>query len=112
MKANKDIQPDMLKVLIAAPLPPPDHGGIVRWARIVRGEFEQNPSLGLRFIDTSPRFRAVTNKSLAVRLVGGSAQALRDTFRIYRQLKGYKPNLLHLCTSGGRRRSKTCSFCG
>ena len=98
---DKDIQADKLKVLIIAPLPPPDHGGIVRWARIIRAEFASKPEVALRFIDTAVRFRAVTNKSLPVRWIGGSVQALRDTFRVYRQLKGYRPNVLHLCTSGG-----------
>jgi glycosyltransferase involved in cell wall biosynthesis len=101
MNCENHNQGDKLKVLIAAPLPPPDHGGIVNWGRIIRREFEKNPTITLKFIDTTPRYRAVTNRSLAIRLVGGSAQAIRDTYRVYRQMKGNRPNLLHLCTSGG-----------
>jgi glycosyltransferase involved in cell wall biosynthesis len=94
-------QRDKLKVLIAAPLPPPEHGGIVNWGRIIRGKFDKHPTVELKFVDTTPRYRAVTNRSLAIRVVGGSAQALRDTYRVYRQLKCNRPHLLHLCTSGG-----------
>ena len=101
MPNSNNNHPDKLKALIAAPLPPPEQGGIVNWARIIRREFGKNPAVDLKFIDTTARYRAITNTSLAVRWVGGSAQALRDTYRIYRQLKNYRPNLLHLCTSGG-----------
>jgi len=100
------VQPDTsqikkLKVLIAAPLPPPDHGGIVSWSRIIRDELEKDPDIELAFIDTAARYRAVTNQSLGVRLIGGSAQALRDTYRIYKKIKKDRPSLLHLTTSGG-----------
>ncbi|HEY4760911.1 MAG TPA: hypothetical protein VIH42_10065, partial [Thermoguttaceae bacterium] len=100
MHSNNN-QLNKLKVLLAAPLPPPDHGGIANWTRIIRAELGKNPNLDLRFVDTTARYRAVTNQSLAVRLVGGSVQALRDTWRIYRQMKKYRPHLLHLCTSAG-----------
>jgi glycosyltransferase involved in cell wall biosynthesis len=94
-------RPVKLQALIAAPLPPPVQGGIVNWVRIIRREFGKDPALDLKFIDTTARYRAITNTSLALRLVGGSAQAIRDTYRIYRQLRKNRPNLLHLCTSGG-----------
>jgi glycosyltransferase involved in cell wall biosynthesis len=98
---NKDARRDALKVLLAAPLPPPDHGGIVRWTRIIREEFQKCPAASLAFVDTTVRYRSATTRSLAIRLVGGSAQAIRDTCRVYGQLKRNRPNVLHLCTSGG-----------
>lgn len=91
----------MLKVLLATPVPPPYHGGIINWTRIIRGELEPRRGIELLFVDTTARFRAVTNKSLSVRLVGGSAQAVRDTYRMYRRMKTERPDLVHLCTSGG-----------
>jgi glycosyltransferase involved in cell wall biosynthesis len=91
----------MLKILLAAPVPPPNHGGIINWTRIIRREFAGTPGIDLAFVDTAVRYRAVTNKSLPLRLVGGSAQALRDTYRMRRRLKTDRPHLVHLCTSGG-----------
>jgi len=91
----------VLKALVAAPVPPPDHGGIINWTRIMRRGMSQEPSVSLTFIDTTLRYRAVTNNSLTLRLIGGSAQALRDTYRLYRRLRNDRPDVLHLCTSGG-----------
>jgi glycosyltransferase involved in cell wall biosynthesis len=90
-----------MKVLLATPVPPPDHGGIATWTRIIRTELEAKPGMELSFVDTTTRYRAVTNTSIPLRLVGGSAQAIRDTYRVYRRLKADRPDLLHLCTSGG-----------
>lgn len=92
---------EKLKVLLAAPLPPPDYGGIANWTRIVRGVLGDQPDIDLRIYDTTARYRAVTNRSLTVRWVGGSVQALRDSWLIYREMKNNRPDLLHLCTSGG-----------
>jgi glycosyltransferase involved in cell wall biosynthesis len=55
---------------------------------------------------SAARYRAVTNISTPVRLVGGSAQAIRDTYRVCRRLRADKPSLLHLCTSGGLATAK------
>lgn len=87
--------------MIAAPLPPPDYGGISSWSRIVNVKLGNRPDIELKFVDTAARYRAVTNQCLALRWVGGSAQALRDIWLVYRQLKIYCPNLLHLTTSAG-----------
>lgn len=95
-----------LKVLMAIPLPPPEHGGIACWSRIIRDELGKDPDLELDFVDTNTRYRAVTNLSLRARLVGGSAQAVRDTYRIFKKIWKNRPDLLHLTTSGGLATSK------
>lgn len=91
----------MLKVLLATPLPPPNHGGIANWTRIVRKELGTRSNVELLFVDTAARYRAATNRSLWLRLVGGSAQAIRDTYRVYRRLKVDRPHVFHLNTSAG-----------
>jgi glycosyltransferase involved in cell wall biosynthesis len=93
--------PAHLKVLLAAPVPPPDHGGIATWTRIVRQYLGARPDVHLTLVDTTARYRAVTNLSLGVRLVGGSAQAVRDIYRLHRRVHDDRPDLLHVCTSGG-----------
>jgi glycosyltransferase involved in cell wall biosynthesis len=96
-----DRQFGVLKVLLAAPVPPPDHGGIATWTRVMRRGMADHPDVELTFVDTAARYRAATNSFLALRLVGGSAQALRDTYRLYRRMKRDRPDVFHLCTSGG-----------
>ena len=95
------IMQSSIKVLLAAPLPPPDHGGIITWTRIVRRGLAARPDVELMIVDTTARYRSVTNHSRVARLLGGSTQALRDIYRLYRRLKVDRPDVLHLCTSGG-----------
>ncbi len=90
-----------LRVLLAAPVPPPDHGGIANWTRIIRRELGGRPDVELTCLDTSVRWRSATNLALPVRLVGGAWQALRDTSRAIRQFRRRPPDVFHLCTSGG-----------
>lgn len=90
-----------LRVLILAPLPPPDHGGITTWSRSILQGFARDSSVQLDFVDSATRYRKVTTKSLLIRWVGGSAQSLRDTYRIVKSIRRNRPALLHLCTSGG-----------
>jgi len=93
--------PERLEVLLAAPMPPPYHGGIANWTRIIVGEFRTWPGVNVICVDTAVRHRAVTNPSLVLRLTGGSIQAIRDTYRLFRQMRTGRPDVLHLCTSGG-----------
>jgi glycosyltransferase involved in cell wall biosynthesis len=90
-----------LRVLLAAPLPPPDYGGIATWTRIVHRVLGGRPDIELSLVDTMVRYRDATNGALWRRVTGGSAQAARDTFRIYWALRTRPVSLLHLCTSGG-----------
>jgi glycosyltransferase involved in cell wall biosynthesis len=95
-----------LRVLLAAPIPPPDHGGIANWTRIVRKEFQERPDVELSFLDTSVRWRSAVNHSLPVRLAGGSLQALRDVLRAARQTSRGSVDVFHLCSSGGLAAAK------
>jgi len=90
----------MLRVLLASPLPPPEHGGIINWTRIVRQELEASAAMELRIVDTAKRYRPIPGWPLLSRLLFGSTQALRDAFRVYRRMKSDAPDLIHLNTSG------------
>jgi glycosyltransferase involved in cell wall biosynthesis len=89
------------QILLIAPMPPPDHGGIVNWTKILLKELSQRPSPSIICVDTFVRWRAITTDLFLARAIGGSIQAIRDTVYVYRKLKTYRPSLLHLCTSGG-----------
>jgi glycosyltransferase involved in cell wall biosynthesis len=91
----------MLKVLLATPVPPPEHGGIINWTRVVRRELGARPDLEMSFVDTNARYRGIPGLPLLSRLLFGAAQALRDTYRTYRKLKTVRPDVLHLNTSAG-----------
>ena len=104
-KASKR-RTDSLRVLLASPVPPPDHGGIANWTRIIRNEFENQLVVNLSLLDTSVRWRAAVNQSLFIRLVGGSAQAFRDAFYAISQFYRGTVDVFHLCSSGGLAAAK------
>ena len=54
----------VLKVLLAAPLPTPDHGGIANWTRIIRQELTDCPDVEWTIVDTAVRHRSATNESM------------------------------------------------
>jgi glycosyltransferase involved in cell wall biosynthesis len=88
-------------VLLVAPLPPPDYGGIANWSRIVRHALVESPSWSPRFIDTFARYRKVTNQLILPRLIGGTFHAFKTLWSIYKSIKCLHPTIMHLCTSGG-----------
>ena len=90
-----------MKILFLAPVPPPDHGGIINWTRLIKSEFAKRPDYKLRFVDSAMRYRDVTDTSVLLRIVFGSAQAIRDSFRVFHQFRSFLPDIFHLCTSGG-----------
>jgi glycosyltransferase involved in cell wall biosynthesis len=92
--------PETLKVLLATPMPPPEHGGIVNWTRVVCKTLASHPEIQLRVVDTKRRYRGIPRMRLLSRLVFGTPQALMDSYRIYRQLKTNRPDVLHINTSG------------
>lgn len=90
-----------LRVLLAAPVPPPDHGGIANWTRVVCKEFGKRDDIELRLLDTSVRWRSAVNHSVPARLIGGSFQAVRDLVRLIKRFRSDRIDVFHLCTSGG-----------
>jgi len=74
---------------------------MINWSRIVRHEFAAAKDVQLQFVDTAMRYRKIYDRSRVKRLVGGAAQALRDTGRVRRQLRAGRPDVFHLCTFAG-----------
>ncbi len=90
----------MLKVLLATPVPPPEYGGIINWTRIVRNGMTGASDLQLSFVDTAVRYRGIPRMPLLSRLLFGTIQALRDSYRVYRHLKSERFDVFHVNTSG------------
>jgi glycosyltransferase involved in cell wall biosynthesis len=99
--SNSPEGPSVLKVLLGTAVPPPEHGGINNWTRVMMRGMEHECQLQMSFVDTTPHYRGIPHCRLLSRLLFGSVQALRDTWRIYRQLKRARPDVLHLNTSAG-----------
>jgi glycosyltransferase involved in cell wall biosynthesis len=89
------------RALLVAPLPPPDHDGICNWSRILRQNFADSAEWSLHFIDIQARYREVTNHSRLARLTGGTLHAFNILKSVYREIKRFRPQVIHLCTSGG-----------
>jgi glycosyltransferase involved in cell wall biosynthesis len=89
------------RVLLVAPLPPPDHGGISNWSRIVRKTLAESPDWDLQFVDIAARYRKATNRSLLARLTGGSIHAMKTLASVCLAMKRLHPLAVHVCTSGG-----------
>jgi glycosyltransferase involved in cell wall biosynthesis len=101
MKKNNMTTHEKLRILVAAPLPPPDYGGICNWSRIIRAHFAESPEIDLHFVDTKARYRDVTNHGTLARVASGSLQATLDICSLLRAFRAFRPGIFHLCTSGG-----------
>ncbi|MGA2798639.1 MAG: glycosyltransferase family 4 protein, partial [Thermoguttaceae bacterium] len=101
MKKNDMTAQEKLHILIAAPLPPPDYGGICNWSRIIRAHIGERPEIDLQFVDTKARYRDVTNHGTLARVTSGSLQATLDICSMLRAFRAFRPGVFHLCTSGG-----------
>ncbi|HEY9175922.1 MAG TPA: glycosyltransferase family 4 protein [Verrucomicrobiae bacterium] len=88
-----------LKLLLVAPKPPPN-GGISRWTVLLLEWLQGRSGLEVGNVDISPRWRAVDDLGIPKRLVGGGLQGLRDTWHVWKQLSRFRPQVMHLTTSG------------
>lgn len=98
MKGKTSIPPP-LKLLLVSPLPPPA-SGIASWTVRVLKEMSERDDMEICHVDTAVRWRSTNDNRWGVRLLGGSAQALRDTLRIFSAMRRFRPDVIHLCTSG------------
>jgi len=89
-----------LRVLLMSPLPPPA-GGIASWTEQLMRYAECENDVQVDLIDTSVSWRAVTDNSIPKRIFGGSIQAIRNAGQLWRLLLKLKPDIVHICTSGG-----------
>ncbi len=90
----------MLRVLLATAMPPPAHGGIINWTRVVLREIGDRKDLELLFVDTAKRYQDIPGMQTLSRLLYGTPQALRVIYQVFRSLWKDQPDLLHLNTSG------------
>lgn len=91
----------LLKILLAAPAPPPT-GGITRWTTLFLEWLECNNDnkVVVKHVDISPRWRSFTEARPFVRILGGVAQGLRDMAKIVYEVIFFRPAIVHLTTSG------------
>lgn len=88
-----------MRLLLVSPLPPPV-GGIATWTQSVINYFKDSSEINITHIDSAVRWRRVQSNSIAMRLIGGSIQAIREYFKVKKILTKQKIDVLHLCTSG------------
>lgn len=86
-------------VCMVAPLPPP-YGGISHWTSMVSSYAKSQCNLRLEIVDIAPRWRLIHDLSPWKRILGGSLQTLRDSWRLLVCLRKRRPNVIHLTTSG------------
>jgi glycosyltransferase involved in cell wall biosynthesis len=91
-----------LRVLLVSPLPPPS-GGIGRWAELFLCWAAGKPEVVVQTVDISPRWRAVEDLKLWKRVMGGVLQGVRDAWRTSIRLILFRPQVIHVCTSGQLR---------
>ncbi len=88
-----------LRLLLVSPKPPPN-GGIGRWTVLLLDWLRDRAEVQVRLVDISPRWRAVDDRGLLKRLIGGGLQGVRDFWWVLAQLVRFRPDVLHLTTSG------------
>lgn len=89
-----------LRVLLVSPLPPPA-GGIGTWTEIVLREMKQKPSVILKHISTTQRWKKKMEQSKKIQMIDGSRRAITDIFSVLFLLATFRPHVFHLTTSGG-----------
>ena len=88
-----------LRVLLVSPLPPPA-SGIASWTVMVLRAAIDGQDVAMTHVDTAVRWRSTNDAIFWKRLIGGSMQAFRDSFRVLLALRKARPAVVHLCTSG------------
>lgn len=88
-----------LKICLVSPLPPP-YGGISHWTEMVSKYAESRVDVQFSIINTAPRWRAIHDRSLWKRAIGGGLQFVRDILLICWALTTCRFDAIHLTTSG------------
>lgn len=88
-----------LKLLMISPLPPPA-GGIASWSVGILRELRSCLDVAISHVDTAVRWRSSNDRRLFFRILGGALQAFIDTGRVSRAIRHYRPDVLHICSSG------------
>lgn len=89
-----------MKILFITPFPPP-MGGIANWAKIVTNYIQKNvEGVEYKYINTAPRKRSTEGRSLFNRVFGGFFSIIRTKKQLKKDLKNFKPDVVHINTSG------------
>lgn len=89
-----------MKILFITPFPPP-MGGIANWAKIVTHHIQENvKDVEYKYINTAPRKRSTEGRSLFNRVFGGFFSIIRTKKQLKKDLKNFKPDVVHINTSG------------
>jgi len=89
----------VLKLLLVAPAPPP-LGGIGRATVLLLSWLKQHPEISYRHVDTAPYWKPIHADGICMRFLGGVPQALRDLSHILARLILFRPDVIHLASSG------------
>lgn len=98
-----DVKPHRL-LLISQFTPPV--GGVQTWTHIIYNELSRRGDVDVKIIDTATHWRNLNDTRLWRRLIGGTLQALRDSFRAIRAMRSFKPDCVHLNTSASFANAK------
>ncbi|WP_180097118.1 MULTISPECIES: glycosyltransferase family 4 protein [unclassified Acinetobacter] len=92
-----------MKVLLLSPLPPPV-GGIATWTMNIIKYYElkdkKESDINIIHQNTAIRFRNITKLSFFSRLISGIQDGIRTFIIFFYYLLKYKPNVIHLTSSG------------
>lgn len=90
-----------MRVLLVSPLPPP-YGGIAHWTQLMltHAITSRDSEVELKVLDTAPRQRRELEVRRLARLREGVGRMLVDNVRLVRSLVDYRPDIIHLNTSG------------
>ena len=88
-----------MKVLLLSPAPPPV-GGIASWTINVVEYYEAHENIEVTHQDTAMKYREVTNLDFVSRVTSGVKDSLITIIYFLKNLKFFKPNIVHLNSSG------------
>ena len=96
---EKQRHPTALRLLLVSRKPPP-YGGIAHWTLLLTAWLQSRGDIAFRFVDTAARSHAVDDLNIPKRLIGGAVWGVRDAWRVIVQLIRFRPEVIHLTTSG------------
>lgn len=87
-----------MKILLISPLPPP-YGGIANWSKLML-EYTNNANDEICVLNIAPKKRSTEGRNLFDRVVVSGFDMLRKRKELKKKIKEYKPDVIHMTTSG------------
>lgn len=88
-----------MKILFITPFPPP-MGGISNWSKLVIDYLNEDNNVEVKYINTAPKKRSTEGRTLFSRISNGFFSILKTTKQLKKELKQFKPDVVHINTSG------------